>query len=97
MAKIDGTDWSADMQSANTSVQSYHQGSITIQAALTTITSGVFLINLYNYNGAGTYTVGGSGTNSYARYTTGGAATGNYSLDQQPDQLWCNARTYRGA
>lgn len=78
-AKIDGADWSADMQSANTSISSPHQGSLSIQAALTTVTSGVFLINLYNYNGAGSYTVGTGGTNSYARYTTGSVATSNYS------------------
>lgn len=78
-AKIDGADWSADMQSTNTSITSSHQGLLTIQAALSPVTSGVFLINLYNYNGAGTYTVGTGGTNSYARYMTGSVATSNYS------------------
>ncbi len=78
-AKIDGTDWSADMKASTTSISSPHQGSLSIQASLTTVTSGVFLINLYNYNGAGSYTVGTGGTNSYARYTTGSVATSNYS------------------
>jgi len=77
--KVDGADWSADMQSTNTFAQSYHQGSLTIQAALTDVTAGVYLINLYNYTGAGTYTVGTGGGNSYARYTTGTAANGSYS------------------
>lgn len=78
-AKVDGVDWNADMQSSNTSIQSHHQGSITIQAALTDVTDGVFLINLYDYTGADSYTVGTGGNNSYARYTTGTAANGSYS------------------
>lgn len=78
-AKVDGVSWSADMQSSNTSAQSYHAGSITIQAALTTVTDGVFLANIFNYNGAGTYVVGTGGGNNYIRYTTGTAANNTYS------------------
>jgi len=78
-AKIDGTDWAADMKSTNTYLNSAHAGSLTIQASLTDVTTGVFLVNLYNYNGAGSHTVGTGGTNSYARYTTGSVGMGTYS------------------
>lgn len=78
-AKVDGTDWTADMQSSNTSAKSFHAGSITIQASLTDVTKGVFLMNIMGYNGAGTYTVGTGGNNNYIRYTTGTAANGSYS------------------
>lgn len=79
MAKVDGTDWSADMQSTNTSINSHHAGSLTIQASLTDVTKGVFLCNIFTYSGAGTYVMGTGGGNNYIRYTTGTAANGSYS------------------
>lgn len=78
-AKVDGVDWSADMQSSNTMVSSPHAGSLSLQAALSDVTKGVFLANVFNYNGAGTYTMGTGGGNNYIRYTTGTAANGSYS------------------
>lgn len=83
--KIDGVEWSADMSSKSSYVNTPHPGMLTISAALTQVTSGFFLINLYNYTGAKTYIVGGAGNNSYARYTTGSVGAGTYSAWKAED------------
>lgn len=77
-AKIDGTDWSADMASTNTYAQVPHAGLLTISASLTTVTDGFFLGNI-KYNGPGTYKVGVGGEDNYIRYTTGTVANNTYS------------------
>ncbi len=78
-AKIDGVDFSADMNSSNTYANVPHNGLLTISAALTTVTDGFFLGNISNYNGAGTYTIGKGGNGSYIRYTSGSVGAGTYS------------------
>lgn len=78
-AKIDGTAWEADMSSTNTYANVPHTGLLTISASLATVTDGFFLGNISGYNGAGTYTVGTGGGNSYIRYTTGSVGAGTYS------------------
>lgn len=78
-AKVDGTNWSADMKSSNTSATAPHTGVITISAALATVTDGVFLMNIYQYKGAAAYTMGVGGDNNYIRYTTGTVANNSYS------------------
>lgn len=78
-AKIDGTDWKADMSSTNTYATNSHSTLLTIGAALTTVTDGVFLCNLSGYKGAAGYTVGTGGGDNYIRYTTGSVGAGTYS------------------
>lgn len=78
-AKVDGTDWKADMSSSTTYANAPHSGMLTISASVTPVTSGVFLINVSGYTGAATYSLGGNGNNSYGRYTTGSVGAGTYS------------------
>lgn len=78
-AKVDGVNWAADMKSTNSYANVPHSGLLTISASLTTVTDGFFLMNIYNYTGAGTYTVGTGGGDSYIRYTSGSVGNGTYS------------------
>lgn len=81
-AKIDGTDFTADLgDPATWGAFKYHAGTLTISVAddVANVGQGTIMINLLSsYKGAGTYTVGvGSTGNNYARYTQGSMATGN--------------------
>lgn len=78
-AKVDGVDWKADMNAFNTFAEEPHSGFLSVSASLTTVTDGFFLMNVSSYSGAGTYTLGTGGGNSYVRYTTGTVANGSYS------------------
>lgn len=78
-AKIDGVDFSADMNSSSTYVNEPHNGLLTISASLSKATDGVFLGNISQYNGAGTYVVGKGGNGSYIRYMAGSVGAGTYS------------------
>lgn len=85
-AKIDGTDWSADIESSNTSATLYHDILLSISGSETDPTIGSFLFNIRNYKGVGSYTVGvGSADKSYGRFTTGSVANSFKSWNAEID------------
>ncbi len=73
-AKIDGVDFAADMSSTVTEATKPHAGFLTLSAAKTDVLDGAFLVNISNYTGTGTYSVGTG--NNYARHTVGNIVNG---------------------
>lgn len=77
-AKIDGNDWTADINNSNTHAQIHHGSFLSLSGYTDDLDYGGFLINIRNYNGVGEYKIGvGSTDKSYGRFTSGSFAKNN--------------------